>query len=96
LTPNQLRNRSGSFYSEELGVIYTIHEQKGNLSVRHPRGDISLKQIGPDTFLGAFPIGTLRFSCDQNDACKGFDVSDGRVRNLKFRKVDLSDPVAGP
>jgi CubicO group peptidase (beta-lactamase class C family) len=96
LTPDQLRNRSGSFYSEELGVIYTMHEQKGNLSVRHPRGDISLKQIGANTFLGAFPIGTLRFSCDQNDTCKSFDVSDGRVRNLKFRKVDLSAPAAGP
>lgn len=96
LKSDQLRDRSGSVYSEELGVIYTIHEQNGSLSVRYPRGDISLKQIGANSFLGAFPIGTLRFFCDQNDNCNGFDVSDGRVRNLKFRKVDLSAPPARP
>jgi CubicO group peptidase (beta-lactamase class C family) len=96
LAPDQLHNRSGSFYSEELGVIYTIHEQKGNLGVRYPRGDISLKQIGPESFLGAFPIGELKFSCDQNDICKGFDISDGRVRNLKFKRVDLPTSTSGP
>jgi CubicO group peptidase (beta-lactamase class C family) len=96
LSPTQLRDRSGSFYSEELGVIYTIHERNGGLSVRYPRGDVSLKQIGADKFLGAFPIGTLNFACDQTDKCKGFDISDGRVRNLKFQRVDFPALTIGP
>jgi CubicO group peptidase (beta-lactamase class C family) len=95
LTPDQLRNRSGMFYSDELRVIYTIRADNGNLTVRYPRGDISLKQIGSDSFLGEFPIGTLTFSCDQNDACEGFRLDDGRVRNLKFAKVELSAPMIG-
>jgi hypothetical protein len=96
LSPTQLRDRSGSFYSEELGVIYTTHERNGGLSVRYPRGDVSLKQIGADKFLGAFPIGTLNFACDQTDKCKGFDISDGRVRNLKFQRVDFPALTIGP
>jgi CubicO group peptidase (beta-lactamase class C family) len=96
LSTDQIRNRSGSFYSEELGVIYTLHERNGNLSVRYPRGDVSMKQIGENTFLGAFPIGTLRFICDQNDSCKGFDINGERVRNLRFQRVDLPASTAGP
>jgi CubicO group peptidase (beta-lactamase class C family) len=96
LTPDQLRNRSGAFYSEELGVIYFIQEQNGTLSVRYPRGDISLKQTGTNSFLGAFPIGTLKFFCDPNDDCKGFELDDGRVRNLKFTKINVPVPATGP
>jgi hypothetical protein len=96
LTPGQIQNRSGAFYSEELGVVYTIHGHDGALTLRYPRGDIALRQVGPDRFSGAFPIGTLTFSCDPDEACKGFAIDDGRVRNLKFRKVDLSAPPATP
>jgi CubicO group peptidase (beta-lactamase class C family) len=93
LTQDELRTHSGAFYSEELGVIYFIREKNGMLSVRYPRGDILLKQTGVNSFLGAFPIGTLKFLCDPNEDCKGFEVDDGRVRNLKFTKINV--PVPG-
>ncbi len=62
------------------------------LSVRYPRGDILLKQTGVNSFLGAFPIGTLKFLCDPKEDCKGFEVDDGRVRNLKFTKINVPAP----
>jgi CubicO group peptidase (beta-lactamase class C family) len=96
LTPDQIRSRKGTYYSEELGVIYTIRDQNGNLIIRYPRGDIALKQTAANSFAGEFPVGTLTFSCDQNDDCKGFEIDDGRVRNLKFVKVDLPSVTAGP
>ena len=96
LTKDQLRNHAGKYYSEELGVIYTLLDQGGNLIVRYPRGDIPLKQIGNDSFVGQFPIGGLRFLCSENDPCKGFELDDGRVRKLRFSKVDIPSPGTVP
>jgi CubicO group peptidase (beta-lactamase class C family) len=96
LTADQLRNREGQFYSGELNVLYTVVGKDGSLIVRHPRGDIPLKQTGTDSFAGQFPIGTLKFLCDESGACNSFEVDDGRVRNLRFVKVILPGQSASP
>ena len=57
LTPGQIQNRSVAFYSEELGVVYTIHGQDGALTLRYPRGDIALRQVGPTAFPALFRSG---------------------------------------
>ena len=89
-------NHAGTYYSQELDALYTLLEQDGNLVVRYPRGEIPLKQAGRDSFGGQFPIGTLRFSSDEDTRCKGFELDNGRVRKLRFSRVDLSSPAAGP
>jgi len=85
LSAQELKDREGEFYSDELHVLYTIIEKNGGLVLLHPRAELPL-QRGADasTFFADFPIGMLRFSCVAGQACDGFSVTDGRVRNLRF------------
>lgn len=83
----------GTFYSDELGELYTVSLGDGGLSLHYPRGDLKLTLTYSDTFSAPFPINRLRYSCDDSDFCDSFSVGDGRVRNLRFEKVEIMPVV---
>jgi CubicO group peptidase (beta-lactamase class C family) len=90
LSKDELSARVGTFYSEELNVIYKISQKDGGLVLHHPRDDMALTPTSATTFNAPFPIGKLEFSCDTTRSCTSFSVSNGRVRNLVFSKVAIT------
>jgi len=95
LSQAELDARSGTFYSDELNVIYKISVKNGGLVLHHPRADLPLGLASATTFTAEAPIGTLEYSCDAARACNTFRISNGRVRNLVFSKVAIT-PLAPP
>ena len=88
LTPEQLAEFEGDYYTEELDATYTIVVSKDRLIAKHRRhDDISLTYAG-DHFTGNtwfFP--EIRFTQDDTGQIAGFKLTGGRVRNLHFGKV---------
>jgi CubicO group peptidase (beta-lactamase class C family) len=87
LTPEQLAAYTGEFLSEELGVIYRVRVHDGKLVVRHLRGEDALKPTGADAFTTA--LGRLTFTHNADKQINGFLASNGRIRNLRFVKVEV-------
>ena len=42
-----------------------------------------------DTFEAPFPISQMKFTRATNGRIAGFAINEGRVRNLKFSKVEI-------
>src|SRR5262249_10817972 len=53
---------AGDYFSDELGVIYTISFRDGKLRIRYPRGELDLKQADTDAFEAPYPVSEIRFS----------------------------------
>ena len=87
LTPEQLTEFEGDYYTEELDTTYTIVVSENRLVAKHRRhDDISLTDAG-DHFTGNvwfFP--EIRFTRDDTERVTGFRLTGGRVRNLHFEK----------
>jgi len=88
--PEQLAEYGGSYYSEELGTSYEIVVQDGALFARHRRYDDVALTPGPqDEFSGElWFLRGIRFTRGPDDRVTGFLVTSGRVRNLRFDRVD--------
>jgi CubicO group peptidase (beta-lactamase class C family) len=84
-----LKDYIGTFYSQELNVLYTVTLRDGKLFLRHPRGEAEMVRTLPDTFVLPFPIDNLRYTRGASGGCDGFTIDDGRVRNLRFVKVEI-------
>lgn len=80
----------GNFYSPELGTNYTLKLKDGKLIAEHQRtSDIELSPIKEDGFSGdKFYFRQVVFNRDDQGVITGFSVSNGRVRNLKFNKLN--------
>lgn len=87
-TPEQLADYAGDYYSEELGVLYSLFVREGTLRARFPRGEVTLEPVREDLFLGP-ELGLLRFQRGANGRPSGLMVSNTRVLDLRFRRVDL-------
>ena len=87
LTPEQLAEFEGDYYTEELDTTYTIVVSENRLVAKHRRhDDISLTYTG-DHFTGNvwfFP--EIRFTRDDTRRITGFRLTGGRVRNLHLKK----------
>jgi CubicO group peptidase (beta-lactamase class C family) len=89
-TPEQLAEYAGAYYSEELGTVYELSIRDGGLRLRYARGARTLEAVQPDTFVTAYPIGSVRFVRDEaTKAVRGFTLTSGRVRNVSFVKTHL-------
>jgi hypothetical protein len=88
LTAEQLRQFVGDYYSEELGTIYTLVVQDGQLVARHRRhDDVPLTPIVGDQFAGdRWWFGEVRFTREAATHIPGFRLTSGRVRNARFAK----------
>lgn len=80
---------SGSFYSEELSTTYDFVVVGGKLMAQHSRhSDFEILPIKKDIFSGqAWFFGQIEFVRDANNGITGCKVSNGRVRNLYFKKL---------
>ena len=85
-----LSEYSGDFYSEELSTSYTMVLESGKLIARHFRtGDVALTPTRTDQFSGnKWYFGRVVFTRNPNGKITGYNVSGGRVRNLKFEKAN--------
>ena len=85
LTEDQLREFTGTFYSEELDFNFEF-------SVKNERLILSRKKIGDNTLNSGdkdmFRLGgtTLKFTRNTIGIINGFLASTGRVKNLRFKK----------
>ena len=84
-TPTELDAYTGTYYSEELDVRYTVTRKDSVLSVNlRRRGKLDLRPIFPDAF-NVQQLGTVRFIREKG-RITSFRVTQGRVRNLLFKK----------
>lgn len=88
-TAVKLAEFSGSFYSEELSTTYNFVVVGGKLMAQHSRhSDFEVLPIKKDIFSGqAWFFGQVEFVRDANNGITGCKVSNGRVRNLYFKKL---------
>lgn len=91
LTPDQLAEFVGDYYSDELGTIYTMVVKDDHLVAQHRRhDDIPLTLISADHFTGeAWWFHQVHFTRDDEKRVTGFRLTSGRVRNLRFDKRAL-------
>jgi CubicO group peptidase (beta-lactamase class C family) len=81
-----LADFTGRYYSDELETRYTFDIRNDTLTSHHQRhNDFKLQATAADTFSMEF-LGTLAFTRDAKGKVNGFKASNGRVRNLVFRK----------
>lgn len=82
---NTLKEFNGIFYSEELSTYYTIKNDEEKLILMHSRmPDFDIMPIKNDMFSNN---GIVKFERNKSGEITGFRTSNGRVRNLLFRKI---------
>ena len=87
LTPEQLTEFEGDYYTEELDTTYTIGVRGDQLVAQHIRHDDILLTYADDHFLGdAWFFPEVRFTRDETGRVIGFRLTGNRVRNLHFKK----------
>ena len=80
---------AGRYYSPELETVYTLVMEGGKLIAKHRRHpDFELEPAEEDTFAGASFFGTARFERNADGEPTGMRVSNGRVLNLLFERLD--------
>lgn len=86
----KLSDFTGEFYSDELATSYHFQVEDEKLVAKHSRlSDITLNPSKKDVFSGsAWYFGQIVFVRDGDGKITGCKVSNGRVRNLHFNKVD--------
>lgn len=96
LSRDELEARTGSFFSDELNVIYTIALKDDALVLRHARGEMTLTQWTATRFNSGF--GELDYHCAAARHCNSFSISNGRLRQLVFNKVAITpvEPATPP
>lgn len=92
-SPGDLEAYAGRYLSPELEAVYTISVEGGTLTARHRRhGDFELEAgEEEDAFRTRYPLSEVRFVRDEGGRITGFRVSNGRVRDLLFRRLESGD-----
>jgi len=89
-TSVNLSEFAGEYYSPEISTTYTFEVDKEKLVAKHMRlSDIVMSPVRTDFFSGSqWFFGQIEFIRDSNKKITGCKVSSGRIRNLKFEKID--------
>jgi CubicO group peptidase (beta-lactamase class C family) len=84
-----LKNYTGVYYSPELEYRYTIFLKDHHLFIRSLRyNETAITFAGPDhLYTGMFWINHLMI-LRANNKITGFEVNSGRVRHLRFNKIE--------
>ena len=89
IPPKNLKEYEGKYYSEELQITYDIKLQDTTLVLTFWRNEnviLTPKQI--DHFEGnQWWVRSIKFLRNQKRDIAGFNLTSGRVRNLKFQKI---------
>lgn len=85
VTPQLLGSYAGDYVSDELaGAVYRVTASDSTISLRTGTSNpVSARLVFADTFLGGG--NTIQFSRTRGQIT-GFDVTNGRVRHVKFAK----------
>lgn len=88
-TAAELREYQGEYWSDELGILYSLRSGDGILRLRHPRdGELPLTPAVPDAFTSLQPwLARVRFLRDRDGSVAGFRASGPRVRELLFVRL---------
>jgi CubicO group peptidase (beta-lactamase class C family) len=87
MSPEELADYAGMYYSPELETVYRFTVVDGALMADHRRYDpFEVSLITRDEFDGPSFVDTIRFERDEFGRVTGMRVSNGRVRNLWFEK----------
>jgi len=83
-----LSDYTGRFYSDELETFYDLAVEQDTLVAHHQRhDDFNIIPVNTDKFQGSvWFMNDIEFTRDARGKVDGMKVSNGRVRNLKFRK----------
>ena len=78
----------GHYYSPELKTTYSIFNEGDAIYIEHARhGKMKLKQLYNTIFSTEEPIGILEMKKDKNNKVLGLTMSNGRTRNVWFKRV---------
>ena len=87
LTPEQLTELEGDYYTQELDTTYSIRVHGNQLVAQHIRHDDILLTYADSHFLGnAWFFPEIHFTRDDTGQVTGFRLTGGRVKNLHFEK----------
>jgi CubicO group peptidase (beta-lactamase class C family) len=84
----KLSDFTGRFYSPELETTYSMVIVNDTLIAKHQRHDDTKMIPGKTDGFSNNSLGDVVFTRDKNKRVTGFKVSNGRVRNLLFEKID--------
>ncbi len=87
-TPEQLKELTGEYVSEELNTSYTVVLENGELAAKHrSHGTIDLTYAYKDDFRGGeWFMRAVEFYRNEDGEVVGFKVTQGRSRNQRFIK----------
>lgn len=90
LSAQVMAQYEGSFYSPELDVVYRVRVEEGALVVERPRQpEQTLTLVEPDSFRSSqWGMNRVEFVRDEEGAVAQMLVSGGRVRNVRFHRVE--------
>jgi len=87
LTPEQLTEFEGDYYTEELDTTYRIVVSENRLVAKHIRhDDISLTYTDGHFHGDSWFFPEIHFTRDDTESVTGFKLTGGRVKNLHFEK----------
>jgi len=87
LTPAQLAEYAGDYYSEELQVTYLVRLERDTLFVRYRRViDGELAPSSKDTFK-VYGAVVIQFTRDGQNRISGFIPQNGGAKNIRFTKL---------
>ena len=93
VSDSELKQLKGKYYSPELEALYTISPQSNGLIASHIRhGEIELKPIFKNQYMGDKWFFSSLSIQKEDDIVTGFILNGGRVKNLKFIKLDKPLP----
>jgi CubicO group peptidase (beta-lactamase class C family) len=90
-SPEELQAYVGTYYSPELDVVYRfVPTDEGSLAVHRPRQPaVELYPVDRTRFGGSGSgLNSLEFSFREDGMADGFQATGGRVRNLRFHRVE--------
>ncbi|MBL4605874.1 MAG: beta-lactamase family protein, partial [Flavobacteriaceae bacterium] len=84
----ELAEYSGKYYSSEIETAYTISIEGTEIYIHHIRhGKIKLKRLYQDILEGEWPINLVEIKRSNTGIIDGIQITNGRVRNLWFKKM---------
>lgn len=87
LSPEQLSEFEGDYYTEELDTTYTIGVRGDRLVAQHRRHDDISLTCNDDHFVGdAWFFPEVYFTRNDAGRVTGFRLTGNRVKNLRFKK----------
>ncbi len=88
--PDKLKSYTGTYYSPEVDTRFVLNIEDGKLIARHQRQKkVELVPLQKDFLLGdAFFLNRVKIERWQSGDIRGMKVSNGRVRDLWFEKID--------